>query len=450
MSSTQQPRQGLPKYILAALAGPSISLSALSLPLVVYLPEFYSGELGLDLSLVGSIFMVVRLLDIGFDPVIGGIMDRTKGRFGRYRPWLLAGTPMIMLGMGMLFGASPGVGPAYLTGWLLLAYAGWSILSLAQLSLAANISPDYHERSRIYAWWQAAFMIGMMISMLLPKIVSELGYHGASAGMRAMSWLVILTAPIMVGIMIIAVKERPAGGTQHGSDLRSYFGLLRHTIVRRLLATELLLGLAGGTTSTLGLFFYTRVMDIGRADTGLVFIAHFAVGLCGTPLWSWLANRIGKHKALAVAALLYAIFQFLYLVAPSGSLAGLLTVAAISGIPYGAIALLPRAMMADISDFERLNTGAERTGLLFALLIGTWKIGQALSVGLMFLSLDFINFNPAPGALNGSSSLLGLMTLYIALPALLSLLAAVTILRYPLTAERHAHIRKELEARERA
>src|SRR3546814_10328289 len=65
------------------------------------------------------------LLDIAFDPLIGGVMDRTRTRIGRYRPWLLAGAPMVMLAMGMLFMASPGVGPWHLAIWLVLAYAGW-------------------------------------------------------------------------------------------------------------------------------------------------------------------------------------------------------------------------------------------------------------------------------------------------------------------------------------
>ena len=102
------------------------------------------------------------LLDIGFDLFIGGVMDRMKTRFGRYRPWLAIAAPIIMLSMGMLFMARPGVGPLYLTGWLLIAYAGWSIMTLAQLALAANVSPDYHERSRIYGWWQIAFSNGMI------------------------------------------------------------------------------------------------------------------------------------------------------------------------------------------------------------------------------------------------------------------------------------------------
>lgn len=438
-------RHKLSRLTLAALSGPSIPLSALSLPMVAFLPEYYSGELGLDLALVGTVFMVVRLLDIALDPLLGGIMDRTHTAMGRYRPWLLIAAPMIMLGMGMLFMARPGVGALHLTIWLVVAYAGWSVLALSQLALAANVSPDYHERSRIYGWWQAAFFIGMITAMLMPKIAAIYGYASPAAGMRAMAWLVIALTPIMVILTVAIVRERPIDITRKGGGLREYFGLMRHPAVQRLLACEGLMGLASGATSTLAVFFFTRRLGLGRADVGLLLIGHFLVGLAFTPIWSWLANRIGKHRALGVATLVYACIQALFLFVPANHLLIALVVQSMAGLSYGATSALPRAMTADVADEQRLATGQERTGLLYALLIGVWKIGQALSVGIMFYVLAWIGFDPAPTAANPASALNGLTVLYVGLPILLSLMATWVAFRYPLTAAKHAVIRMELE-----
>jgi len=437
----------LPLRVLTALAAPTLPLAALSLPLVVYLPEFYSGQLKLDLSLVGMIFMIVRILDIGFDPVIGGIMDRTKTHMGRYRPWLIVGTPMVMLGMGMLFMAQPGVGPLYLTGWLLLAYAGWSVLSLSQLALAANVSPDYHERSKIYGWWQAAFLIGMILSMFMPKILAALGYTTPFQSMSGMAWLVIILMPISVVICLIGVKERTTTEKEHNSGLREYFGLLQSKTVRQVLLVEGLLGIASGSSATLTIFFFLSVKHINRADVGLILVAQFVTGLITTPFWSWLAGKIGKHRALSIAALIGVCVQWGYLFAPAGNFIPVALVAAAVGIGYGAINLLPRAMLADVADLERLNSGVERTGLLFALLTGVWKIGQALSVGLMLYVAAKIGFSAAAGANNPPEALQGLSYLFVGIPVLLNALAAIVIFRYPLTAERHAEVRRQLEAR---
>ena len=70
----------------------------MGLPLVVYLPEYYINTLGLSLTTVGAAFLIVKLVDMMLDPVLGGIMDSTRSRLGRFRPWLIAGTPIIAVG----------------------------------------------------------------------------------------------------------------------------------------------------------------------------------------------------------------------------------------------------------------------------------------------------------------------------------------------------------------
>src|SRR5688500_15893656 len=99
---------------LAAFAAPTLAMGALGLPVVVYLPEYYSNALGLPLAAVGTAFMGVRLLDILFDPFIGGLMDRTRSRWGRFRPWLAASAPLLSLAAWMLFMPGAGVSVAWL------------------------------------------------------------------------------------------------------------------------------------------------------------------------------------------------------------------------------------------------------------------------------------------------------------------------------------------------
>jgi Na+/melibiose symporter-like transporter len=391
--------------------------------------------------------MVVRILDIGFDPIIGGIMDRTKTRMGRYRPWLIVDTPLVMLGMGALFMAQPGVGPVYLTAWLLVAYAGWSVLGLAQLSLAANISPDYNERSKIYGWWQAAFLVGMILSMFLPKILAMLGYTSAFQSMSGMAWLVIILMPITVGICLLGVQERVTNDRKHNSGLREYFGLLKSKTVRQVLLAEGSLGIATGSSAVLAIFFFLSVKHINRADVGLIYVIQFTLSLATTPFWSWMAGNIGKHRTLSCSALFFAISQAGYYFVPDGSFIGTGLVACGTGIGYSAINLLPRSMLADVADQERLNCGVERTGLLFALLTGVWKIGQAVSVGAMLFIAAKIGFSAAAGANNPPEALQGLTYLYVGIPVLLNIIGAIVIYNYPLTAARHAEIRRELEAR---
>ena len=88
-----QPRERPGWATLLAYAFPSLPLAGLGLPLVVHLPTYYAREIGLPLAAVGSAFLMVRLIDVVFDPLIGWGMDRTRTRLGRFRPWLIAATP---------------------------------------------------------------------------------------------------------------------------------------------------------------------------------------------------------------------------------------------------------------------------------------------------------------------------------------------------------------------
>ena len=140
------------------------------------------------------------------------------------------------------------------------------------------------------------------------------------------------------------------------------------------------------------------------------------------------------------------------LLVPQGN--GLLAAVAmiLAGVPFAAPAFLLRAMMADLNDAQQLDrkaageTGAETTGLNFAILTATAKLGYAIPVGLTYPLLALIGFDPAPGARNGREALLGLELLFALPSAALALAAAVVVWRWPITAEVHADIRAQLAA----
>ena len=241
---------------LAAFSGPCLPLAGLGLPLVVYLPEYYSNALGLNLSAVGLAFMLVRVLDIAFDPFAGGLMDRTRTRLGRFKPWMLLAAPILMVSAYALFMAQKGVGIGYLWAWLVVAYVGYSIGVLAQTAWASALSPDYNERSRIYAWWQGANVVGMLLVLVLPPILEKAHPGDPGVGIRSMGWFILVMTPLTIGLSAWRVEEPPAPPKPDRAGLGEYVALLRLPSVQRLLVTDLALGLAPGITGALFFFFF--------------------------------------------------------------------------------------------------------------------------------------------------------------------------------------------------
>ena len=432
--------------VLAAFAGPCLPLAALGLPLVVYLPEYYSTALGLPLAAVGAAFMGVRLLDILFDPFLGGVMDRTRSRWGRFRPWLALGAPLLMLASYMLFMAQRGVGPGYLWLWLIFAYGGLSICVLAHTAWAAVLSADYDERSRIYTFWQGGNVVGMILVLVLPPILDAQAGGDHEAGMRAMGWFIIVLLPLTIGIALLRVPEPRAPLQRDQAGLREYLGLLRRPNVLRLLCADLLLGLAPGITGALFFFYFERVKAFDKSEAGLLLLIYFVSALVCAPVWSMLARRIGKHRAFSVAGIVYAVVQLGVVFMPPGGFALAVPGLVLAGLPYSAGPVLLRAMMADVGDEERLASGIDRTGLLYAVLTGTMKVGFALSVGITFVALDLLGFNARGGS--GEEGMLGLQVLYVAAPAVLGVIAAWLMFRFPLDAARHTEIREQLAVRD--
>lgn len=437
------------RWKLACLASLSLPLAMLGLPLVVTLPEYYSNALGLDLAGVGMIVMAGRIFDIILDPFLGGLMDRTRSRWGRFKPWLFVGAPLLILSTAMLFFARPGVGLLYLGVWLFLVYVGWSILSLVQLAMAAGLGSGVADRARVYGSLQAAFFLGIALVLTLPLFLGKSHANDAAATVTSMGWLIIgVTIPASVLVATLLPNGLPRSAPHSG--VQTIGAVIGRKSVFRLVAADLLFGLGFGLASTLMIFYFTGVKHIDRSAIGLLLIGQMLTGIAATPLITRLARAVGKRVALSLCGLVAAAVCPFLLLLPEGDV----TVAALAmaawGVPYGGVVLLPRAMMADAADEVRLSTNADHTGMLFALLISSWKMGAALSVGLSFAALDLIGFRPALGTGNTAEALLGLKGLFAGLPAFLFLAGTLFAWANPLTEAAYLEIRGLLEARERA
>jgi Na+/melibiose symporter-like transporter len=196
------------------------------------------------------------------------------------------------------------------------------------------------------------------------------------------------------------------------------------------------------------IFFFTILKQVSREYVGLQFVGFYIVGICAAPVWTLVANRVGKHRALAYGACGFAAYMLLMLAMPPGSLLFFLLSGLLGGTVACAVDMLPRSIMSDVIDEDNLAAGHDRTGRLFALLTVTHKLGQAVSIGVVFVALALMGFKASAGGSNDALALKGLWVLYGIVPALLYAAAGVfLLLRFRLTPERHAQIRAALAVR---
>lgn len=427
--------------MLAAYGLPGLPMAALGLPLFIYLPTFYAADLGLSLTAVGAVLLLARLWDGVTDPAIGVLSDRTQSRWGRRRPWMIAGLPVTLLAMWMLFVPPQGAGIAHLLAWSMLLYLGWTMISLPHSAWGAELSPDYHERSRITASRELFVVLGTLIAAGLPALVEG----GNAAVLKALALALLVALPLTILLACAAVGEPPRPVLRISNWRLATRVLVANRPFRRLIAAYLLNGIANGLPATLVLLFATQVLQLGQLS-GLFLTVYFGCGILSIPVWIAASRKLEKHRAWCTAMLLNCLFFAPVPLLGAGDMAGFLAICVLTGLCLGADLALPPSMQADVVDIDTAQSGAHRAGLYFALWGVATKLALALAVGIAFPILDLFGFQAASGNANDPAALTALAALYAIAPILFKLAAIALMWGYPVGAAEHAALKRRIAA----
>ncbi|MGB3191083.1 MAG: MFS transporter [Limnoraphis sp.] len=435
----------LKRQTIVAFVSPAIPLAALGLPMVVYLPPFYAEEMGLGLSLVGTVFMITRFWDVFTDPVLGILSDKVTTPLGRRRHWIIISVPILMICVFKIFIPQPGVGGTYLLVWMILLYVGWTLLSISHMSWGAELSSDYYERSRVQGWREFALIFGMLAVLILPAMIEHLSNGGASQQVAAMGWFVIILLPITVAIAVSLVSERPIPKSSPICWKQATVLLFKNKLLRRVLLADLCTGIAPGITGALYIFFVDSVMDLGKWSS-LMLLIYFIASFCGIPFWIRLSYRLEKHQTFTIAKVYISVTLLVILLIEPGNIWFYGFCNILFGLASGAGAFLLRSIMADVTDQDYLESGTQRTGLYYSMLTMTNKIGYAVAVGVIYPILDWIGF--VPGGVNTPETIATLKYIFVFTPIPIWLLAAIIMWNFPLDSKKQEHLRRLLDERE--
>lgn len=433
-----------------AFASAYIPISALILASTVHLPRYFASHLGLSLAVVGGAFALVRFIDIPIDAVLGVAMDRTRTRFGRYRLWMMLGAPIVMFALYMLMASPDGIGSGYLLTWLLVMYVGYSCVYLSHLAWAGRMASTYQQRSRIFGAITGLGVIGAMAVLLIP-VVATANFHATDAqGVQAMIWFIIGGVPLTVLLVALSTREQVARDHAQTFQLRDYLMLLGRGNVLRILSADFFVTLGPGWMAALYLFYFKDSRGFDTAAANLLLMIYIGAGFVGAPFTAWLGNKLSKHRALITTTTIYSLGLILVPFLPKGNFLAFAPGMFLVGAMAAGFTVMIRAITADIADEIRLDTGREWMGLMYAITTATTKLATAGSIFLTFNVLDRVGYQAKEGAVNTPEAIQGLEIAYIVGPIIFVMIAGACFLGYKLTAERHADIRRQLEARDAA
>lgn len=415
----------------------------------VFLFIFYTDVFGIPAAAVGTMMLVTRLIDAFSDPLMGALADRTKSKYGKFRPYLVWGIIPIVAA-GVLTFTVPDLSDG---GKLIWAYATYIFMMLAYTfinvpygALLGVITSDPQDRTTLTSFrFIGAFTGGSLVAYFTPELVSYFGQGDEIKGWQSTLMLYGVAAAALFFISFVTTKERiqpqasnPASVKQDLLDLSQN----KPWLILFVLALVIMMTIS--LRASTGTFYFKYVVE--RADLigafSMTYLIALAIGAASTPL---MTKFFDKKTLLIGLMLLVAVLSTCFFVIPKEQITLMFVTQALIGFCLGPKSPLVFSMYADTADFGEWRTGRRATAMVFSAAAFSQKLGGALAgalIGWMLASLGY-----TANQVQGSESLLGISLLMTVIPGAFAFIAVVIVQRYPLDAKTLENVQDALHER---
>ena len=423
---------------------------------------FYTDVLGITAAAAGTMFLVARLWDSFFDVFVGIISDRTKSRYGKYRPYLLwFAIPFAVMGAITFF--APDFGQ---TGKLIYAYVTYSLMMIVYsminvpyASLLGAISSDPTERNSLSSYRMSFAFIGSFVTfMLLQPLIDffskTFGNEGVaqatkdaanSVSTSPVGWVMGVGAIGMICIVLFLLcfswtKERVTQieSEKNVSIKKDLKDLFQNAPWWILVATGLAALLFNAVRDSVAIYFFRdyvqsnyKMAGTGWDMTTIYFLVGQAANLIGVMAAPSISKKYGKKRTYMIAMLIAGILSTGFYFIPN-SITWILIFQFMISIFAGYVLPLLWSMFADIVDHQELLTGRRATGLIFSSSSMSQKLGWALGSAMSGWILAVFHYMPN-AAQQSQETIFGEHIMISLMPAVCCMLAFIGMFFYPLS-----------------
>jgi Na+/melibiose symporter-like transporter len=440
---------------IIAYGAPAAGAGYMYLLLSLYMMKFATDILLIAPAVMGVIYSLSRIWDAISDPLVGYLSDRTTLSMGRRRTWILASCVPISATFYMVFAPPLSLDADQLIIWVAVAvigfYSAMTLFFVPHLSLGAELSTDYHERSRMFGARHAAYIIGSILSLVsLYFLINE--EYAPNPNVRAVAAdLGLLAVVVMFALVLFAVvrlRERPEfQGRMNASPVKAFKDVWQNPHARLLLVVTFIEHV--GSSAIAALTLYVTHYVVGAPTWApIIIFAYMLPSSASVPLWLPLSRRFGKIRVWMGGMVLTgvsfgAMFFLPFFDDVNTRLAWIILWAVFAGLANGCGGTIGPSVQGDVIDYDENLTGERKEGAYFA----AWNFVQKSALGLMLLLTGFVLELSGfiPNAEQSMSVKLAMVTLYGLFPLVCYAIGAVMFSRFKLDEQAYKKIRTSLD-----
>ncbi|QFZ19892.1 MFS transporter [Saccharothrix syringae] len=388
-----------------------------TVPGLLLLPYLTDG-LAVPAAVAGLLVLLPKAWDVLFNPVAGRISDRAGVR----RPFLLRGGLATAVLFALLFaGPFDGAGAAVYVAVVFLACAtAYAFFQVPYVAMAAEITDDYDERTRLMAWRMAFLALAILLGGAgAPAVRDLVGYPGMGAAVAAV--MVVGTLVTVAGTRGVPVARR----TSTAAAPRDLLAAVRGSRPFRLLLAVFVVQAVGLGTMLAGVDYFARLVLRDQGWQPVLFAGFVGPALLVMPLWQRVGRRWGKRAGLVCSSLVFALAVLGLPASPVLPVAVVLALMAVVGVGYAGMQVFPLAMLPDVITAEEERVGATRAGLFS----GVWTAGETLGLALgpgvygLVLALGGYAASTDGSAVQSSGAVTAALLGFTVVPAVLAVVA---------------------------
>ena len=415
----------------------------------LYLLYFYTDVVGISPSLAGLIYGIGMFWDAITDPFMGYVAERTRTKWGVYRPYLLFGNVPLALSFVLLFWVPPFEGTTlffFLLFANLLHRTCFTLVSVPFSSLTPRITSDSQERTNLTGFRMMGAQTGTNLMALLAfPIIFWVGGENESLGFVVLASLAGLTAMAIHAITFVTVKEpeNDQGIERVGGSLSEAASAIGKNGPFWLVFSATLI--VGITTIFFGnnLIYYTKyALDLHEYQ-GIILFTSGIVAFLSIPIWWAISNKLGKKITWLISSSITLTALMVFYIYPITLLNELLVLVAFIGFGSGAGGILFWSMLPDTIEYGEVHTGVRSESSLYGFMTFAQKGSIAFAIIILGVVLDAIGFQANEiQSKNTIDDMKAIMTL---IPSIGVAISLIIIYFYPIDAKMHKELLEQLK-----